>query len=346
MNMDFTFEESPWERTLDTLHPGDSFSAARFLTLMEGEDEAAVEDAFADLEMSRVTLDITDLPKASGTGEAAVRLRREEQLAGRADFVRTLDENDPLRLYLEELAGIPAFGDPALLALELAEGNTSVQERLVNLSLSRVVELAKAHTGQGVLLMDLIQEGSLGLWEGILAYEGGEFEPHIQWWIRQGMAKAVVLQARAGGVLEHMRKNMEAFREADRRLLTELGRNATLEEIAAELHISPEEADVLQELIRSAQALEKATRAPAESEEGETEAVEDTAQFKARQRVLDMLSGLTEQEAQVVTLRFGLEGGAPMTAQETGRKLGLTADQVVALETAALAKMRKEEENS
>ena len=99
-------------------------------------------------------------------------------------------------------------------------------------------------------------------------------------------------------------------------------------------------------MIRSAQALEKATRAPAESEEGEAEAVEDTAQFKARQRVLDMLSGLTEQEAQVVTLRFGLEGGTPMTAQETGRKLGLTADQVVALETAALAKMRKEEENS
>lgn len=343
---DFTFERSPWDVCADSLKRGQTLSAVRFLTLLDREEEDAVEEAFLTLQEKRVTLDLSDLPRTYGSGETEQQLHREEELVKTGDLLGNLSDREPLKAFLEELAMIPVAGDPQVLAMQYAEGDTSVAQRLSDLCLSRVVEEAKNHTGRGVLLMDLIQEGSLGLWEGILAYEGGEFEPHIQWWIRQGMAKAVVLQARAGGVLEHMRKNMEAFREADRRLLTELGRNATLEEIAAELHISPEEADMLQEQIRSAQALEKATRAPAESEEGETEAVEDTAQFKARQRVLDMLSGLTGQEAQVVTLRFGLEGGAPMTAQETGRKLGLTADQVVALETAALAKMRKEEENS
>ena len=344
--IDVTFERSPWEVCADSLKRGQSLSAVRFLTLLDREDEDAVEEAFDTLRQKHITLDLADLPLSYGSGDLEQQLRREEALVKGGRLLENLADGEPLKAFLEELAMIPVAGDPQLLAQQYAAGDETVAQRLSDLCLSRVIAAAQELTGRGVLLMDLIQEGSLGLWEGILAYENGDFETHIDWWIRQGMAKSVVLQARSGGVLESMRKTMEAFREADERLLTELGRNATLEEIALELGIAPEEAEMIQEMIRSARALEKVTRLPEKAEEEEDAAVEDTAAFKTRQRVLDMLSGLTEQESKVVTMRFGLEDGKPLSAQEVGVKLGLTADQVVALESAALIKMRKEEENS
>ncbi len=97
-DLDITFEETPWELTLQTLHRGDRLSAARFLTLMEGENEQAVEDALQDLEDRQIGLDVSDLPRPAGTGEAALRLRREAELAQKGDFLTALDENDPLRL--------------------------------------------------------------------------------------------------------------------------------------------------------------------------------------------------------------------------------------------------------
>ena len=160
-DLDFTFEETPWELTLDTLRRGDKLSAARFLTLMEGEDEMAVEDALLDLEMGGVLLDVSDLPKAAGIGEAAVRLRREEQLVKQPDFIGTLDKSDPLRLYLEELAAIPACGDPAVLVMECLEGKKGAQERLLNVRLHRVVEIARDLVGRGVLLLDRITRAAI-----------------------------------------------------------------------------------------------------------------------------------------------------------------------------------------
>ena len=139
MNTDlFSFEASAWELFAQKLRYGDRLSAAQFLTLLEGEDEETVEEAFDTLEDRWVTLDSTDLPKPVVSGEAGVRLALEEKLAPPTELMSALPEGDPLRLYLEELASIPAFGDPVLLAQELAEGNVSVQEQLVNLSLSRV----------------------------------------------------------------------------------------------------------------------------------------------------------------------------------------------------------------
>ena len=175
-DLDITFEETPWELTLQTLHRGDRLSAARFLTLMEGENEQAMEDALQDLEDRQIGLDVSDLPRPAGTGEAALRLRREAELAQKGDFLTALDENDPLRLYLEELTDIPACADIRVLAEECARGDASARERLLNASLSRAVELARGMTGRGVLLLDLIQEASLGLWQAIAGYTGGDFE--------------------------------------------------------------------------------------------------------------------------------------------------------------------------
>ena len=340
---DFVFEESLWELTRSKLRRGGSLSSVRFLTVMEGEDEAAVEDALLDLEQMGVALDISDLPKAAGTGEAAVRLRREEQLVKSGVLLSALEENDPLRLYLEELASIPVCGDAEILADECLEGKHGAQERLLNLSLSRVVELAKEYTGYGVLLLDLIQEGSLGLWQAIVSFQGGSFEEYSTWFIRQYLSKAVILQSRANGVGQKMRACMEDYRAVDERLLSELGRNATLEEIALEMHISPEEAEMVRDTLDSARLVSqaKAANAPKEEQPEDEQHVEDTALFQMRQRILDLMSGLNEEDAKLLTLRFGLEGGLPMSPEDTGRKLGLTPEEVIAREAAALAQLRK-----
>ena len=339
----FEYESSGWEIALDKLHRGDSVSAVRFLTLLEGEDELAWEDAFQMLEDRQIALQICDLPQDFGTGEEEKRLRRERMLVQSGNLLENLEEADPLRLYLDELSQVPAAGDPQMLAQLWLSGDEGASQRLLNVTISRAVEAAKKLTGYGVLLLDLIQEASLGLWESIVRYDGGDFEAHADWWINQYLAKAITLQARQRGVGSKMRKALEAYREADKRLLTELGRNPTLEEIAVEMGISAEEAEVYQDMLRTARTMEKAKQPPKEQQPEDDQAVEDTAYFQSRQRILDMLSTLTEQEAQVLTLRFGLEGGQPCTPQQVGTKLDLTAEQVVALEAAALGKLRNQE---
>ena len=343
MNDWFSFERSPWDMAVEKLRSGDAISAVRLLTLLEGEEEDAVEEAFQTLEQLEVTLDISDLPADFGTGETEKRLRLEQKLAKSGLQPGAFPEGDPLGLYLEEMAGIPAFGDVQLLAEEVAKGqDPDAQGKLVNLSLSRVVELAGEFTGRGVLLLDLIQEGSLGLWNGILTYDGSrDFETVRDWWIRQYMARAVTVQARASGVGRKMRAALEDYRAADRQLLTKLGRNPTVEEIALELQVSPEEAQVYEEMLRTAQTLARAN-APEKEPEEEDQAVEDTAYFQSRQRIAEMLSTLTEQETKLVSLRFGLEGGLPASVEEVAAKLGITPEEAVAMETAALAKLRQE----
>lgn len=340
---EFTFEESPWELTLSKLPKGGSLPAVQFLTLMEGEEETSVEDALLDLEDRRIGLNLAGFPRAAGTGEAAVRLRREAQLVKQGTLLSALEENDPLRLYLEELASIPACGDPEVLALECLEGKPGAAEQLLNVSLSRVIELAKAHTGYGVLLLDLIQEGSLGLWQGILSYREGDFKVHVRWWIQQYLARAITLQAKERGVGQKMKQAMEDFRAVDGRLLTELGRNATLPEIADAMHMTLEETQAVAGMLESARMLENAK--PEEKEEDpqeENQAVEDTAYFQLRQRVSELLGCLDAEEAKLLTLRFGLEGGLPLSPEEIGKMLGITPEDVVAREAAALNKLRNQ----
>ena len=343
-DLDFSFEQTPWEAFLMSKGMGDTVSAATLLSLLEGDDEQQLEDALQDLETGCMVLDVADLPKVGGTGEAAVRLRREIQLAQSGLCPEALEENDPLRLYLEEIAATPAQGDEMILAEKSSKGSESAMVQLTNLGLSRVVELAAEYTGYGVLLLDLIQEGSLGLWQAIRNYHRGDYAAHRDRWIRFYMAKAVTLQARQSGVGQKMRTALEDYRAVDERLLGELGRNPTLEEIAEELHMRPEEAETVRKMLDDARVLAK-VKQPAvdeeEEKEAEEQAVEDTALFQSRQRILDLLSGLSQEDQLLLSLRFGLEGGKPLTPEETGRKLNLTAEEVVAREAAALAKLRK-----
>ena len=342
--MEFTFEATPWEQALDARKPGDEISALKLLSLLEEEDEDAVLEALDELEQKGVSICLDDLPKLPTGGNMALRLRQEAQLVESGRLPEGLEENDPLRLYLEELAATPAAGDVELLARQYLEGDEDAAQKLVTLSLGRVVELAKELAGQNVLLLDLIQEGSMGLWQGILHYTDGDFESHRDWWIRQYLHRAVFLQARSGDLGQKLRQGMEDYRDTDQKLLSELGRNPTLEEIAEAMHVEPEEAATYANMLAMARTRQQVDEAmePKETEPEDEQAVEDTAYFQMRQRITELLSTLSEADAKLLTLRFGLEGGLPLSPEEAGKKLGLTSQEVVMREANALAKLRAE----
>lgn len=345
IDMDISFGDSPWEAWMNRKKHGDSLSAAQLLTFLEEETEEGVEEAFAALEDRGLKLDVTTLPSRQFVGQAALRLRQEEQMAKENMALKDLGPNDPLRLYLEEIASLPPAEETEELLRQAADGDEKAQEILTGAGLRRVAEIAKEFTGYGVLLMDLIQEGSMGLWKVVSGFSGGDYPSLRDDAIRQAMARAVTLQARESGVGRKMRQALEDYRAVDQRLLAELGRNPTLEEIAQELHMTPEDAATVKRNLDDARILAQATAPKEEAEpEEENQAVEDTAYFQMRQRITELLSVLPEEDARLLSLRFGLDKELPLSPEDTGKRMGLTPQEVVAREAAALARLRTEKE--
>ena len=340
MDLEFTFEESGLQAYLQSLKPGTSVPASTLLGLADQTGREDLEDGMAFLTENHIFLDVSNL--AADT--SANRLKMEENLVKQQDMTCGLEENDPLRLYLEEIAATPAAGDVNVLAQECLAGKKEAAAMLTNLCLSRVIGISREMAGKGVLLLDLIQEGSLGLWQSIATFTGGDFESHCDWYIRQYMACAITLQAAESGLGAKLRQAMQDYRDVDQKLLAELGRNPTLEEIAECLHMTMTQAQTVESMVMSARLVASAHREPEEKEEDpeDTQAVEDTAYFQSRQRIFEMLSGLTEQEKELITLRYGLDSGKPLTTQQVAETLNISPEQALALEAGALSKMRKE----
>lgn len=343
---DFVFEQtfSPWEMAISKLNAGAVLSAGRFITLMEQDESIEPEQAAMDLEERGVMLDISDLPKLSGSGKTATRLTLEAKLYREGNLLNNLEDNDPLKITIEQIKTVAPLDNEGELTLKVAGGDQRAMEQLTHGYLPVVYDLAGEYLDRGVLLMDLIQEGSLGLWQAVLNYESGSFAETANWWIRQAMARAVTLQAHANGVGSHMAQTMERYRKADRDLLTRLGRNPGDEEIALEMGVTQEEATAVGKMLREVESMERIRQenAPKEPEPEDEQAVEDTAYFQSRQRINEMLSALSDEDANILTMRFGLDGKAPLTAVQVGQKLGLAAEEVTKRETAALSALRRE----
>lgn len=340
---EFVFEELPWEQYLNALQGGRA-SALHLLALLEGEEEEDAREVLESLDERGIFLDLTDL-QALPAGQAALRLKEESAFAKTGIDMRTLNPGDPLRLYLEEVAGTPAFGDEAVLAVEAMQGREEAAGLLTNLGLSKVISLAAEQAGRGVLLLDLIQEGNLGLWNAIASYRGGDYAAHRDFYIQNAIARAIAMQARANGLGQKMRSAMEDYRAVDERLLSDLGRNPTTEELAEELHMSVEETEAVGKMMNDARLLNMAVKPvePEEETEGEDQAVEDTAYFQMRSRITELLSVLSEKESKLLSLRYGLDGGLPKSASEVGSLLNLTASEVTELEGKLLERLRNED---
>lgn len=341
---DFVFEQAPWEAYLRSCKNGSVISGWNLISMLEDEEDDAVEDAFSILTVKKLQLDLSGLPQMSAGSNTAQRLQQEREYVTGGLKTALMEETDPLRLYLEEIAAAPACGDEKLLAEQLSSGDQRAAQLLTELGLSRVVKIAAEYAGQAVLLLDLIQEGNIGLWEAISGYRGGDYAAQRDEAIRSSVLKAIVLQVRSNGISQKMKKALQDYRAADQHLLTKLGRNPGLEEIAQEMHISLEQAQTIEKTMADILLLQKAEKLAAPKEEtAEDELpVEDTAYFQMRQRISEMLSVLDEQEARILTMRFGLEKGLPMSAEEVAKALGITTAAVTACETAALSKLRAE----
>jgi DNA-directed RNA polymerase sigma subunit (sigma70/sigma32) len=187
----------------------------------------------------------------------------------------------------------------------------------------------------------------MGLWEGLCQYEGvdTDIEEFRDARIQFYMTKAIATQAHAAGVGQRLRTAVEDYRSVDERLLSELGRNPTLEELAEALHMTVEEAALAGQILEQARAMNRVLK-PQEEElpQEEDQAVEDTAYFQMRQRIAELLSGLSEADAKLLTLRYGLEGGNPLTPQQVAEKLGIPVSEIAAKEAQILAQLRQQKD--
>jgi len=342
--MEFTFEKTPEERLQEAIASRGGISALECLEMIEDLSEEEAEETLHTLAESCDRIDISHIPQYEREENTARRLQLEDKLAKSGDLMTGLEENDPLRLFLEEVAAMPTADEKALLAQYTAD-DEKITRQLAECSLGRVVERACRMTGHGVLLLDLIQEGCLGLWYGIMKYTGGDYEAHVCGWIDRYLKTATLMQAHTDNVIYKARQGMADFRDADQKLLAELGRNPTVEEIAEAIHCTPAEAATYAEMLHQAKLRRQVDQlsAPKEQTPDDEQPVESTAYFQMRQRIADMLSVLDEQEAKLLTLRFGLEGGVPMDAAQVGQAMNLTAEEVTKIEAAALQKLRQEQ---
>lgn len=340
---DFVFEQAPWEAYLRSCKNGSVISGWNLISMLEEEEDDAVEDAFSILAVKKIQLDLSTLPQLPAGSNTAQRLQQEQEYVRDGLQTELMEQTDPLRLYLEEIA-LTAQDDEVQLAQKLCSGDGEAAQRLTELGLKRVVEIASEYAGQGVLLLDLIQEGNVGLWEAISGYHGGDYCAHRDGAIRTAIAKAIVLQARSSGISQKMKKALQDYTAADQALLTRMGRNPSVEEIAQEMGISLEQVQTIEKTMTDILLLQKAEKlvAPKEETAEDELPVEDTAYFQMRQRISEMMSVLDEQEARILTMRFGLEKGLPMSAEEVAKALGITTAAVTACETAALSKLRAE----
>lgn len=331
-----------WQEVLDGCREYGSFAANRFLAMMAGESDDDFEDALLMLTDKEILLDISDIHMEGSSRLAAARLNLEKKLVQKKITLRDLDMNDPLRLFLQEVRKMPRNADFAW-AEAMDYLNDAERERIAEDFLPRVAEAALSLAGKGVPIMDLVQEGSLGLWQGLAFWEGQSVVKYLDRRVRMAMHQAIVSQARAEGLGDHLRKQMIEFKNTDSKLLGTLGRNPTVEEIAYDMGIPLDVAEELQKMVKDAAGNPVNTEPEEENTEEELE-VDGTAYYQSRQRVNDLMSGLTREEQQLLNMRFGLETGKPMDAVETARILGITPEEVLVREAQALAKMRNAEE--
>ncbi len=260
--------------------------------------------------------------------------------------------NDPVRMYLKEIGKVPLLTSEQEIALarRMAEGDDEAKKQLSEANLRLVVSIAKRYVGRGMLFLDLIQEGNLGLIKAVEKFDyrkGFKFSTYATWWIRQAITRAIADQARTIRIPVHMVETINKLIRVSRQLLQQYGREPTPEEIAAEMGIS--EAKV-REIIKIAQepvSLETPIGEEEDSHLGDfipdddAPAPAEAASFTLmKEQLMDVLDTLTPREEKVLRLRFGLDDGHQRTLEEVGKEFNVTRERIRQIEAKALRKLR------
>lgn len=260
--------------------------------------------------------------------------------------------NDPVRMYLKEIGRVPLLSadDEVGLAKRIEKGDEEAKRRLAEANLRLVVSIAKRYVGRGMLFLDLIQEGNMGLIKAVEKFDhtkGYKFSTYATWWIRQAITRAIADQARTIRIPVHMVETINKLIRVSRQLLQDLGREPSPEEVAKEMELSTEKVREIMKIAQEPVSLETPIGEEDDShlgdfiEDQEALAPADAAAYELlKEQLEDVLDTLTEREENVLRLRFGLDDGRTRTLEEVGKVFGVTRERIRQIEAKALRKLR------
>ncbi|HJC23565.1 MAG TPA: RNA polymerase sigma factor RpoD [Candidatus Eisenbergiella merdavium] len=327
-----------------------------------------VNDYFADMQLNEEQFDkLLELLEQSGvdvlriTGEED-DIPDEEILLSEEDEVDMenidlsvpdgISIEDPVRMYLKEIGKVPLLSaeEEIELAQRMEEGDEDAKKRLAEANLRLVVSIAKRYVGRGMLFLDLIQEGNLGLIKAVEKFDyrkGYKFSTYATWWIRQAITRAIADQARTIRIPVHMVETINKLIRVSRQLLQELGREPAPEEIAEEMNMPVERVREILKISQEPVSLETPIGEEEDSHLGDfiqddnVPVPADAAAFSLlKEQLNEVLGTLTEREQKVLRLRFGLDDGRARTLEEVGKEFNVTRERIRQIEAKALRKLR------
>lgn len=260
--------------------------------------------------------------------------------------------DDPVRMYLKEIGKVPLLSaeEEIDLALKMENGDSEAKRRLAEANLRLVVSIAKRYVGRGMLFLDLIQEGNLGLIKAVEKFDyrkGFKFSTYATWWIRQAITRAIADQARTIRIPVHMVETINKLIRVSRQLLQELGREPLPEEVAKEMSLTVDKVREIMKIAQEPVSLETPIGEEEDSHLGDfipdddAPAPSEAAAFTLlKEQLIDVLDTLTPREEKVLRLRFGLDDGRARTLEEVGKEFNVTRERIRQIEAKALRKLR------
>ena len=309
-----------------------------------------VFDAFEDMGVSVLKEDDLDLEEPDIDELEAVEDIKVEDID--LASMEGINIDDPVRMYLREIGRIPllSYDEELELAKKVLAGDEAAKQKLAESNLRLVVSIAKKYVGRGMLFLDLIQEGNMGLIKAVEKFDytkGYKFSTYATWWIRQSITRAIADQARTIRIPVHMVETINKLIRTSRHLLQQLGREPTPEEIAAEMEIPVEKVTEIQKIAQDPVSLETPIGEEDDSHLGDfiqdddSPAPQDAAAYTLlREQLEEVMKTLTPREAKVLKLRFGLEDGKSRTLEEVGKEFNVTRERIRQIEAKALRKLR------